>query len=570
MRFRFHLVRLAVTLGFIAVLGRLGYLQLWCHDRLLSKVENQSQRTIREAPRRGPILDRNGAPLAESMRTGSCYADPRMVRQPREVARRLAPILQMPAETIAEKMRKAPGSFVWLKRFMSLEQARAVEKLNLSGVGLAWEYRRAYPDGDMASHLLGFVGSEGRGLSGMEMIYDEWLVQDVPERLAFRDGRGVGVSVESSRETPEPAYVRLTIDRTLQYMAERELEWGMKRSKSRSGQIIVQDPWTGEILAAASRPNLALSGKADADPERLAIPSVHTVFEPGSTFKIVTAAAVLEEEAVRPQETFYCENGAWKYSDVTIHDHTQEKILSFAQVMERSSNIGFAKAVLRLKRDVFFGYVKSFGFGTLTGSEIPGESSGLLNPLSRWSGVTMPMVSFGQEIGVTALQLACAYSAVANGGSLLEPRFVREVRDQHGEVKTWPVRTEVRRVSSPKTAEAIKRMLQGVVSRGTGQAASLDGWTVAGKTGTAQKIDPRTRRYSPDKFVASFCGFVPADKPRLTIVVVYDEPQGISWGGYNAGPVFKNVAWHALSYLGVTPDRDVRLAARRGRGNGPS
>ncbi len=503
--------------------------------------------------------------LAESVRVGSCYADPRLISRVDDVARRLSPILKMPVSAIAAKIRKAPGSFVWLARHLPVEQAQALEKANLLGVGLQWEYKRFYPNGDLASHLLGYVGGEGQGLSGTERIFNDSLLDTRPPRHALRDGRGTGLSLPSEETEGKPGgtYVRLTIDRTIQYLAEKELEWGMKRSRAKTGMIVVQDPHTGEILAAASRPNLELTAKTLSHVSEIQIPAVHAVFEPGSTFKVVLAAAALEEGTVKPGETFYCENGEWRYRDLTIHDHSREKILTFAQVIERSSNIGTAKVALRLGKEKFYDYVRAFGFGTLTGSEIPGESAGLLKPIPRWSGVSLPITSFGQEVSVTALQLACAYSAIANGGVLLEPRLFVEAVDQIGGRKTWETPTAIRRVISEKTAARLRDILQGVVLRGTGKDALLDGWTVAGKTGTAQKIDPRTRKYSADKFVASFCGFVPAVKPRLTIVVVYDEPQGVSWGGYNAGPVFRNVAWHAMTYLGVSSDKETRLARRK-------
>jgi cell division protein FtsI (penicillin-binding protein 3) len=556
LKLRFRLVHFLLCAAFATVLGRLAYLQLWRHDDLLKRVNQQSQRWVKEAPSRGPILDREDRVLAESVRVGSCFADPNMIADAVGTSRRLAPLLKMPPEAILSKIRGAPGSFVWLKRFLPAEEAQRIEKAGFPGVGLQWEHKRSYPNGDLASHLLGFVGSEGKGLSGVELACDAWLTDSRPPRRALRDGKGSRLNVLTDEPEERPGtFVRLTLDRTLQYMAERELEWGMKRSRAKAGLIVVQDPWSGDILAAASRPNLSLAQKRPSAPEALAIPSAHWVFEPGSKFKVVL------EGLVRPQETFDCENGAWKHMDITIHDHTREKVLTFAQVMERSSNIGTAKVALKLGREKMYDYVRRFGFGTMSGAEIPGESAGLLKPLSKWSGVTLPVLAFGQEIGVTALQLASAYSALANGGTLYEPRVFREARNQWGETRRWGD-AAVRRVISEKTSAEMRKILEGVVQRGTGRDALLNGWSVAGKTGTAQKIDPRTRRYSPEKFVASFCGFVPAARPRLTIVVVYDEPQGVTYGGYNAGPVFRNVAWHAMTYLGVSSDADTKLAKR--------
>jgi len=566
LRFRFRLVQLFFCLGFMAVLTRLGYLQLWCHAELSKRAENQSERWAREAPRRGPILDREDRPLTVSARVASCYADPRMIRNPDRIAWLLAPALRMSPQDIQQKIRRKDGSFVWLKRFLSVEEAQKVEKLNLLGVGLKWEYKRAYPNGNLAAGLLGFVGTEGQGLSGVERMFDKALIDKRPARMFFRDGRGAGVvGAPMSEEKKDRAWVKLSLDQTIQYIAERELEWGMERSRARSGFIIVQDPNSGEILAMANRPTVSVRDAKVPQTSDLLIPPVHWVFEPGSTMKVVTAAAALEEKVVRVTETFDCEGGDWKYADIRIHDHEPETLLTFAQVIERSSNIGTAKVGLRLGRAKLHDYLRAFGFGSRSGCELPGEGAGLLKPLNKWSGVSLPVISFGQEVGVTGIQLACAYSAIANGGKLLEPRIFREVVSADGERREWGTPSVVRQVVTPEVTRAVTKMMEGVVTRGTGQAAKLDGWRVAGKTGTAQKIDPRTKRYSPDKFIASFCGFAPASKPRLTIIVVFDEPRGVTWGGYNAGPVFRNVAWHALTYLDVPADNTAELAlAKKG------
>jgi cell division protein FtsI (penicillin-binding protein 3) len=561
-RWRFRLVQGALGVGFLAVVTRLFYLQVFCHAELARKAENQFERRTRALSRRGPVLDRQGQVLTKSVRVASCYADPTLIRRPEKVAQRLSGPLDTPASVLLKKIQTASGSFVWLKRNLSIEEAQAVENLNLFGVGLQWDYRRAYPNGNLAAAALGFVGGEGRGLSGVELAANEWLLETRPAYEWLRDGRGSGIGAPANAEGAPRAWVRLTLDRTIQYIAERELDWGMKRSRARAGMIVVQDPWTGEILAMASRPGLSLTREKRPATQELQIPAVHWVFEPGSTLKVVTAAAALEENVVKPQETFYCENGQWKFMDIRIHDHEPEKTLTFAQVMERSSNIGTAKVGLRLGATKMHDYLRAFGLGSRTGSEIPGEGAGLLPPLAKWSGVSLPVISFGQGVSVTAVQLAGIYSAIANGGVVLEPRIFLEAANAQGEQRRWVSPSEVRRVVSRATAEKVTKMLEGVVTRGTGQAARLDGWNIAGKTGTAQKVDPATKRYSPDKFIASFCGFVPAAKPRLTIVVILDEPQGLSWGGYNAGPVFRNVASHSLTYLGVRPDHPPQLAAR--------
>jgi cell division protein FtsI (penicillin-binding protein 3) len=292
----------------------------------------------------------------------------------------------------------------------------------------------------------------------------------------------------------------------------------------------------------------------------LNVPAVQHVFEPGSTFKSFVAAAALEEKVARINDKFDCESGKWKVSGVTIRDHDKEGILTFTEVIERSSNIGTAKIGMRLGEVKLFDYVRAFGFGAVTGSELPGETSGILRPVHKWSGVSLPIISFGQEVGVTAIQLTSAYSALANGGLLLEPRLFKVVHQSDGREQRWPAPALIRRVISEETAGQIKDILKGVVVRGTGQEARTSSWAAAGKTGTAQKFDTKLGRYSSDRYVASFCGFVPADRPRLTIVVILDEPRGLEWGGYNAGPVFKNIAQHALTYLGVEAETGPQLA----------
>jgi cell division protein FtsI (penicillin-binding protein 3) len=562
MRARFRLVLGLLTAGFVVVAARLGYLQIWCHHDLSRRADGQSSRWVREAPRRAPIRDRNGDVLADSVRVASCYADPTLIPRPDLIAKQLAGSLRVPAGELSERIRRAPGAFVWLKRRLGAEESRAVERDPLRGIGLQWEYRRFYPNGDMAGALLGLVGEDGRGLSGLEYAFNTEFVDTRPAFRALRDGRGRRLTLTADAEHVASGGLRLSIDRKIQFIAERELEWSLTRSKARSGIVVVQDPWTGEILALAGRPALSLTGEQSPSAEELMVRAVQWTFEPGSTFKVVTAAAALENKLASPLELLNCEGGVWKVADVEINDHEPERIITFARAMEVSSNIGLSKIGLRVGKEKMYDAIRAFGFGARTGFDLPGESVGLLRPPGQWSGVSLPIISFGQEVGVTAIQLASAYSAIANGGTLLEPRLCLDAAWPSGKTPRWPVSSEVRRVISPETAAALTRMMEGVVKRGTGKDAAVPGWTAAGKTGTAQKIDPRTRAYSPDKYVASFCGFVPVEHPRLTIVVIIDEPKGVSWGGYNAGPVFKNIAWQTLSLLGVPSDVPPRLAEK--------
>lgn len=567
MRARFRLLAGLLSAGFLVVAVRLGYLQMWRHEELSLRANDQARRWVRDAPRRALIRDRHGAVLADSVRVASCYADPTLLLRPAAIAQRLAKPLGIPAPELTERIRRATGSFVWLKRRLSAEEARAVEKENLRGIGLQWEYRRFYPNGDLAGPLLGLVGEDGRGLSGLEYAFNKELVDQRPPLRALRDGRGRRLNLDVSPERKAVGGLRLSIDRKIQFIAERELEWSLRRSKAKAGIVVVQDPWTGEILAMAGRPALSLTRGEALSPDELMIRAMQWSFEPGSTFKAITAAAALENQMARPSDLLDCEKGYWKIPGMAINDHEPQKVITFSRAMEVSSNIGLAKIGLRVGKERFYDVIRAFGFGARTGFDLPGEAVGLLRPPAQWSGVSLPVISFGQEIGVTALQLASAYSAIANGGRLIEPRICLDAEWPSGETPRWPTSTEVRRVISPETASSVAAMMEGVVLRGTGAEAAVPGWSVAGKTGTAQKIDPRTRKYSPNKFVASFCGFVPARQPRLTIVVIVDEPKGVSWGGYNAGPVFKNIAWQSLSLMGVPSDIGPHLVDKKGQGD---
>jgi cell division protein FtsI (penicillin-binding protein 3) len=565
---RFRIALGLLTVGFAAVLVRLAYLQVWCHADLSARAAQQAQRWVREAPRRAAILDRHGAPLAESVASASCYADPTLLAHPNTIAARLGAALDLNPASLARQLKDARGSFVWVRRQLTPEQASAVEKANLRGVGLVWDYRRFYPNGDLAAPLLGRVGDDGRGLSGLEYAFNENLLDHRPARRALRDGKGRRLALDSIDAAGDDGRgLRLSLDRTLQYIAERELDMGVRRSRAKGGAVVIQDVRTGEILALAGRPRFSFSNPTS-DLEDLQVRATQWVFEPGSTFKLITAAAAMEQGRVRSDEMFNCEGGSWKVAGVEINDHEPERVIPFARVMAVSSNIGFAKLGLRLGKESLYDYTRAFGFGTRTGCELPGESPGLLRPPARWSGTSLPILSFGQEIGVTALQMAGAYTAVANGGLLLEPRLCLEAQWPGGGRQRWPLPGVVRRVIRPETASALTRVLEGVVTLGTGQEAAVPGWTVAGKTGTAQKIDPATRAYSRDKNVASFCGFVPANRPRLTIVVILDEPAGVTWGGYTAGPVFRNIAAQAMMRLAVPTDQPPRLVGAPDKGRG--
>jgi cell division protein FtsI (penicillin-binding protein 3) len=347
--------------------------------------------------------------------------------------------------------------------------------------------------------------------------------------------------------------VVLTIDKTLQYIVEQELAAQMAISKPKSGTVVVQDPHTGEILAMATAPSFnpnmwGIPGHTEG-PETLKNPAVEKVIEPGSTFKIVTAAAALEEQLVRPTDLIDCENGKWQIAGRTIHDHEKDSVIPFTTVLAHSSNIGTAKLAIKMGQNNLYRFSRAFGFGIPSGVGLPGDGAGILRSPQQWKAGSLATISFGQEVGVTVVQMVNAFSVIANGGTLLEPRLFKGIIDEKGDYREWETRRTIRKVISGKTVATMRKILQEVVDNGTGKAAAVSGITVAGKTGTAQKIDPKTRQYSPNRYLASFCGFAPVDRPRLVIGVFLDEPATNYWGGSEAAPLFSRIVRNAAPYL---------------------
>ncbi|OVE77468.1 hypothetical protein BVX98_02945 [bacterium F11] len=521
---RFLLVRAFVVFLFVVLGARLVYVQGIQRSMLKKRANRQIPAKGERAPFRYSILDRNGFSLAETIQTASCYVDPKMIKDSNRVAYELSRILDLDSSHLLSRIQKASGSFLWIKRNIPADLVDKIKAKKLSGVDFKIEDRRHYPFGVVSSHLLGLVGIDGTGLSGIEQRYDKKL---------------------RSKESPS-GHVQLTIDGLIQQVAERELDWGAKKTKSKKGMVVIQDPWTGHILAMASWPPLSLNPDDPPPSKELRIPPITDVFEPGSTFKVVVAAAIVEEKLVKEGEIFNGENGAWPVSSITIHDHEARDKMSFEDIFVYSSNIGTAKLGDRLGTKRMYQYARSFGFGVYPGSNLPGEVKGMLRPPVRWSGISKNVISFGQEVGVTALQMAGAYSAIANGGLLMEPRIVKAIVSRNNESTLWESEpASVRRVISKDTSEQLKKLLIEAVRKGTGQNARIHwrhDFVVAGKTGTAQKFDSAKNQYCNDLTLVSFCGFFPAGKPKLTMVVILDEPSGRSWGGVDAAPIFRRIA----------------------------
>jgi cell division protein FtsI (penicillin-binding protein 3) len=414
---------------------------------------------------------------------------------------------------------------------------------------------RFYPNRELAAHVLGFEGFDDRGLEGVELAHDRTLAGEAGLALVERDALGRDVTAQPTiLKPPTPGLgLVLTLDATIQYVAERELDAAWRRTGARAGMIVAMDPRTGEILAMAQRPTFNPNAYQSARSELWRNRAITDPFEPGSTFKAILAAAALEEGVVRPDDRFYGEQGVITVANRAIHDWKRYGWLSFREILQFSSNVGAIKVGLSLGRDRYYKYMTAFGFGSLTGLGLPGESRGQLRPPQRWSGLSLATMSIGQEVSVTAVQMLGAMAAIANDGRLMQPHVVRAVLEGNGrEVRRTEPQT-VRQVISPGTAATLREILTAVVATGTGHKATVEGFAVAGKTGTAQKLDPATHVYSRKPGVLSFVGFVPAHAPRLAMFVMLDEPKTVVWGSEAAAPIFAVVAGQALRHLEIPP-----------------
>ncbi|MBI2017191.1 MAG: penicillin-binding protein 2, partial [Candidatus Rokubacteria bacterium] len=552
---RARVLVLAALLGvaFAGVTARLAQLQLVRHADLAALAERQYLRTVTLHAQRGPIVDRQGVVLAASSPAESLFAQPRSVGDPVRVAARLAPLVRVPEPELHAALVSA-RQFVWLKRRLPPAVAAAVRDLRESGLGLVAEPLRLYPSRELAAHVLGFEGADG-GLEGIERVWEATLAGTPGRAVVDRDALGRDVITQQVLQAPAPGQgVMLTLDANIQYVAEREVDAAWRRTGATAAMAVVMEPRTGDVLAVAIRPTFNPNTFLDV-PSRDSWRNraVTDPFEPGSTFKAIMAAAALEEGVVRPDDRIFAENGEITIARTTIHDWKKYGWLTFAEVLQNSSNVGSIKVGLQLGAPRYHRYMTAFGFGAPTGLGLPGESRGLLREPQRWSALSLPTMSIGQEVSVTAVQLVAAFGAIANGGTLMRPRIVRAVFDAEGrEVRRFEP-TAVRQVISPETARTLTRLLARVVESGTGHHAAIPGYEVAGKTGTAQKLDPATRRYSRAPGVLSFVGFAPAAAPRFTLLVMLDEPKNEKWGSEAAAPIFASIGREILRYPEVPP-----------------
>jgi cell division protein FtsI (penicillin-binding protein 3) len=557
---RLYLLAAVLFLWCGGICLRLVYLQIFRYGSFEKRAAHERERTEEVSARRGIIYDRTGRELAMSIAVDSVFAVPAEIPDLAGTVSLISKITNTdPRETFAKC--KAGHTFCWVARKADAETADRIRSLNLRGIYFQKESRRFYPKRELAAQVLGYVGMDDEGLSGIERQYDDKLRGSPGRMLISVDAHKKWFG--SVEKQPEPGEnVVLTVDEQIQYIAERELATAIEQTHAITGTIIVQNPHTGEILALANQPTFNPNLTKEITPERLKNHAVSDVYEPGSTFKVVTISAALEEKLTRPDEVFDCQMGSIVINGMRIRDSRPHGLLPVWGVLAESSDVGAIKIALRLGEDRFYKYIRAFGFGQQTGIELPGETRGLTKPVSRWSKVSIGAISMGQEIGISPMQLALLVSTIANDGVAVPPRIVAGTTDPQPTPQTVAFHpAEGRRVISSTTAAEMKQMMQKVVLEGTGKRAVLEGYSSAGKTGTAQKVDPATHAYSKTKYVASFAGFAPLNDPAIVVAVILDSAVGLHQGGQVSAPVFQRVAQQVLEYL-HTP-HDVELPRSR-------
>jgi cell division protein FtsI (penicillin-binding protein 3) len=538
------------------------YLQVVKYQFFFNLASRQRGRVIDVDPRRGTIYDRNGTELAMSIDVDSVFAVPSEIPDQETSSQILANVLNIdPQELLAHL--KSQKNFAWVKRKVDAETSNRVRALNLKGIYFRQEPKRFYPKRDLAAQVIGYVGTDDEGLGGIELEFDDDL-RGIP-------GREI-ISVDARRKLygrverqPDPGQnLVLTLDATIQYIVEKELEQAMADTKAVAGTVVVQNPRTGEILALANRPTFNPNVfNSVPNKESLKNRAVSDVYEPGSVFKTVTYSAAIDQGLVKPEDMVDCQGGAINVFGTIIHDSHKMGVLTIAQAYAESSDVAAIKTGMKLGDVRLDEYIRGYGFGSQTNIELPGESRGLKKPVKRWSKASIGAISMGQEVGVTAVQVVSMVSTIANDGVYTPPRIIAgELPPNAGPKQVVFHSAQQHRVISTMTAAQMKKMMEGVVLTGTARRAILDGYTVAGKTGTAQKVDPATGAYSKTKYVGSFVGFAPINNPAITIAVILDSAQGLHQGGQVSAPVFKRIAEQVLEYLHVPHDIEPKNQQR--------
>jgi cell division protein FtsI (penicillin-binding protein 3) len=555
-----------LCLWLLAICLRLIYLQIFCYGDFERRAQHQQQRSFDLSPKRGVIYDRAGRELAMSIQVDSAFVVPSEAPDLPNTISLIARITNDDPRVVLADC--SAHKFCWVARKADAEVIDRIRALNLQGIHFQKEPKRFYPKRELAAQVLGYVGIDDQGLSGLERQFNQQL-QGKPGKLMISVDARKRWFASVEKEPESGSNLVLTIDQNIQYIAERELERGMEETHAIAGTVIVENPHTGEILALTNRPTFNPNIRKEIRNEALRDRAVSDVYEPGSTFKMVTISAGLEEKVTRPDEMFDCQMGSIVINGMRIRDSRPHGMLSVADIIAESSDVGAIKVALRLGDERFYKYIRAFGFGQPTGIELPGETRGLTKPVERWSKVSIGAISMGQEIGISPLQLASLISTIANDGVHVPPRIVAGTIQPQNAPQTIAFQpAEGTRVISSLTAAEMRQMLQGVVLHGTGRKAILEGYSSAGKTGTAQKVDPATGAYSKTKYVASFAGFAPINDPQIAVVVILDSAVGLHQGGQISAPIFQRIMQQVLEYLHVPhdvqlpPSRQVLLARR--------
>jgi cell division protein FtsI (penicillin-binding protein 3) len=562
-----------VCTGFIGLFSifsfRLIYLQAIKHDEYAGlAAEKHVYKQIIHAER-GIILDANNEVLAHNVPVETVVADATHLNNRQETVALVSHELGIPSRELTEKF-EGERRYIVIKREVPATTANALrEKLragNLRGIYFEHDATRIYPNGSMLCHVIGFTDFDHHGIQGVEASMEEYLHGQDGYRFIEHNRAGQEIVPYRGQErAPRDGYqVHLTVDLGLQNIVENEIDAAMQQYSPQKATIILMRPQTGEILAMANRPYFDLNLRSEARPEQMKNRAIIDMMEPGSTFKIVAAAAALNERKVRPDSSIFCENGLWSFGGGALHDHRAFSTLSVREILIKSSNIGAAKLALTVGEQKFYEYIRRFGFGERTGIELPGEINGLIRPPKSWSKISITRIPMGHEIGVTPLQMIVAMATIANGGKLTMPRIVKSITTSEGKSISSLSPVVLRQVISPETAKEIGDALRGVVSdSGTAAAAAVPGFTIAGKTGTAQKVDPRGG-YEEGKYVVSFAGYLPAEHPEFVGLVVLDDAHTskpeLNYGGLVAGPIFSRLAEKAARYLDLEPHEEIRKA----------
>ncbi len=560
-KLRVFLVGFMFIVLFTVIGAKAFHLQVYRSPWLAQKASSQYEKFLKSSGNRGTVYDRNLREMAVTVDVASIAARPSEIKNLQSTSKALAKALNTDYRKIKQGL-KSKSPFVWIKRQASPKETEAVSALELDGIEFVPERNRFYPNKTLASQALGFTGLDGYGLEGIEFAYDRYLRGSDNNFTVFKDALGKVFDEKQKNDGNTDGHnIILTIDGTIQYIAEDALSEGVKEYSARSGMAIVMEPQTGAILAMAQVPFFNPNAYTDFNKELWRNRAITDPFEPGSTMKIFSAAAAIESGNVKAHDIFYCENGTYKIGRNVVHDIKKHGWLSLQQIIKYSSNIGAVKISEKLGPERLYSMFRKFGFGDKTGIDSPGETAGSLSHYKNWTTVDTGSIAFGYGVSVSALQLIAAASAIANDGILMKPYLVQAITDQSGQPLKQFQPQAVRRVISKQTALTIKAIMKTVItSGGTGTSAALENYTVCGKTGTTRKLD-ESGTYSNTKHIASFVGFTPADKPQLAILVVIDEPQGKHYGGTVAAPVFRRIARETLNYLNITPESTIKSFA---------